>query len=82
MTEQKEVTIRIDSETWLLLERITAALGERPEAWIQSVLRQHLGRADAAESLKLAERVRRFEAPVRSWPEMERRLMVSCLARS
>ena len=80
MSEHK-VTISLDSESWDLLKRFAGQLGRTPEDWIESLVRQTLGHPGSADMDVLAERVRRLDAPVLSWPMMELDLMRASLGR-
>lgn len=79
MNEKKQLCIQLDADTWQLLESFCRPLGQSPEAWVEHAVTLWLGHPAKAGKASLGERLRRLEAPVRSWPEMEITLERACL---
>lgn len=71
--------IRLEPGALELLEDLGETVGGDPADVAAHIVSSWLGRIRPEDRHLLAERLRRLEAPVRSWPEMERTLMESCL---
>lgn len=79
--DNKSISIGLDRHTWAVLERFTEKLEQKPEEWIAQMVRLWLGHPKAEDMANLTRRLRRLEAPVRSWPEMERGMMRACIGK-
>ncbi len=79
--DKKTISIRLDPGTWTVLERFAQTLEQKPEEWVAQMIRLWLGQPKAEDMANLTDRLRRLEAPVRSWPEMERGMMRACIGK-
>ncbi len=79
--DSKSISIQLDPDTWAVLERFTEKLEQKPGEWIAPMVRLWLGQPKAEDMADLIRRLRRLEAPVRSWPEMESGMMRACIGK-